>query len=136
MKKLSLIIIFIINFLGFSAAGINLYNYVNRDYIPGFKTINKNEETIATSEISDKESKPGRIKVNSKPSGVKVFIDGYLKGRTPGEFTIVSVERKKQYLLTLVEPGYIKEQKIININPGQKKIFNIKLTKQGDHEIY
>lgn len=134
MKKIILILIFIVNILALGLTGVYLYSYMKD---PSLEVSWLDQPTPSEEEITDKTGskesfEPPRVKVDSRPPEVKVFLDGYLKGRTPVEFRAVSEKHDGQYLLTLVEPGYKKAERNITLSSGEEKEIDIKLKKIED----
>ncbi|MGM0441212.1 MAG: PEGA domain-containing protein [Elusimicrobiota bacterium] len=128
MKKIVLIVILILNTAGLGVTVINLYSYITGS---DYGRIEPKEDEFSDRE-DPKKPEPAQAKVSSHPSRAKVFIDGYLKGRTPVEFSVVSAKSNGKFLLTLVKPGYKKEERNIDLRAGEEKEFNIELQKIDD----
>ncbi|MFC2062287.1 PEGA domain-containing protein [Elusimicrobiota bacterium] len=80
----------------------------------------------------DKNKVPANIKVDSQPAGVKVFMDGYYRGRTPIDFKVTSVENKEEYKLTLIQQGYSKWERDITLYGGDMQEYNVLLEKESE----
>jgi len=81
----------------------------------------------------DSDKSPAVVSVATIPEQVKVYINGYYKGRTPGDFEIYSVKGKKLYKLTLLKQGFKKWSSMIEVMQGKKKSLNIELEKSNEY---
>ena len=71
------------------------------------------------------------IEITSRPSGAKVFVNGYDKGKTPGQVLLSSVTKEpKLYKFKVIKEGYLSwssEEKLVK---GDKKKYEINLKKK------
>ena len=62
------------------------------------------------------------VRVRSLPTGAKVFINGYYKGKTPLTAKVASATtRAKSYKITLIKPGYEKWAGTVSLKAGDAK---------------
>lgn len=95
------------------------------------KTKKSDSQGVARRKFIRKERDAAYISLNSRPSGVKVFINGYFKARTPADIKITSVsEVPRQYSIKLILPGYHSWERKVILTRGKTKEFSIKLVKR------
>ncbi len=72
------------------------------------------------------------LRVTSKPSEAKVFVNGYYKGKTPEEIVVGTVSKTaKEYMIKVVKAGYIPYEKKIKLISGDRKRFKINLKRKS-----
>ena len=86
-------------------------------YIPLKKTVHVKSRGIAELDDMVLEVKPGSVKINSKPSGAVVFINGKNYGDTP--FSIASL-KPGSYSIRLEKSGYDPAVRKVNLPAGEK----------------
>ena len=72
------------------------------------------------------------LKITSKPSEAKIFVNGYYKGMTPGEVIISTVTKSaKEYRIKVIKTGYIPWEKKVKLVRGDRKRFRVILKSKG-----
>jgi hypothetical protein len=67
------------------------------------------------------------LAIDSKPSGAKIFLNGYYKGKTPYYRDYGIAEKGEEYLLTIILTGFKKVREDIKIFADQVNTFEYKL---------
>ena len=72
------------------------------------------------------------LRFTSKPSGAKIVVNGYYKGKTPGEVIVGTVSKSaKEYVVKVVKEGFIPSEKKVKLVSGDKKRFKITLKRKS-----
>ena len=122
MRKVWLLVILILNIIIFAFSGFVIYDYFSDSHAMISPPPEVKEDTV-------KKTEPASIKIISIPSGAKVFVNGFFKGRTPCEIQIVSAKDNGTFLLTLIKEGYQKWNREISLYSGEVKEYRIILKK-------
>ncbi len=146
MKKALLIVVLILNLVCLVVTGSAVFKYLlSSKKTPGKliatedksqteeKVLSIDEQQIPETDIEivkEELTGPAKLDIASVPSGAKIFINGYYKGKTPVEIEVVSVNREGGHVLTLVKEGYLKWNRRIELKNGEVKKFNTILVKE------
>jgi len=136
-----------LNIIFIILSGVLLYNMTRGNWI--FKKAEKLPvEKIETVPVKEKEApkkivkleepvaaKPllegALLKISSEPADAKIFINGYLKGKTPQEIAIGSVSKSaKEYVIKVTRDGFASWEKKVKLVSGDRKRFEITLKKR------
>lgn len=137
-----LLFLLIVNITAISIAGLSMFSAGRADLSENKEEHSdqnsfyeemapENTQSITKEPIVQEEIKDMVLSIESIPSNAKVFLNGYLKGRTPFEHSFGTALEKKTYLLTIIKPGYSKYKKEIELRPGKINILQAELTEEN-----
>ena len=73
---------------------------------------------------------PVRLHIVSVPSGAKLFVNGYYKGKSPVDVEIYSSSPGGEYTISLLHPGYLQFKKNVFLAQGQEYSYSFELSKE------